>query len=463
LSPSGSSSAITPSRAVRVLWRHKLVCCAVAAVVLVAGAAYIVTRPKVYESTASVALLPVSSNAAVLPNYPNLIASLIPTYVQLVSSPVLLNQAAAALPFKISGDQLANDVFAESLSSAAVINIVGESQDPVRAQQIAAVATAVFLARVHGNGVVIAQVYGRPTVPGQPASPRVKLTLAVVLVLAILLGLGAGLAWDRLSGPVDAGDRPAGDQRAGLAAGPGEAPPVLGVVRHSGPGQVINPIRDGPGAADQDRWRSLRSNFMYALIGQDITSVTVLSTVAAGSATVAVSLAAAVAEFGLAVTLVDANLHAPGLHEVLNLDNERGLTSIVLDGAEPATLPRPVPGVTGLRAITAGRPLPAGADPGALLRSQLPRIAAFSDLVIADGPSLGAGPGGDDAGSRAAAAATGGVVLVLPADTVTGDEVARAARDLETAGVRVLGTVLTGIGLDQDGSGAYRSAGTATA
>jgi Mrp family chromosome partitioning ATPase len=159
------------------------------------------------------------------------------------------------------------------------------------------------------------------------------------------------------------------------------------------------------------------------------------------------------------VTLVDVNLRDPGLHEVLKLDNERGLTSIVLDGAEPATLPRPVPGVTGLHVITAGRPLPADADQGALLRDQLPRIAAFSDLVIADGPSLGAGPGGDDAGR--AAAATGGVVLVLPADTVTGDQAGRAVRDLEAAGARVLGTVLTGIGLDQDGSGSYRSAGTA--
>jgi Mrp family chromosome partitioning ATPase/capsular polysaccharide biosynthesis protein len=434
----------------RVLWRRKLVCCAVAAVVLAAGAVYIVTRPKVYESSSSVALLPVSSNAAVLPNYPNLITSLIPTYVQLVSSPVLLNQAAAALPFRISGTQLANDVFAESLSNAAVITIVGESRDPVQAQQIAAAATTAFLARVHGNGVVIAQIYGRPTVPAQPASPRTKFTLAVVLVLAIILGLGAGLAWDRLSGPADAADQP---------AGPAAAPPVLGIVRSSGQGQAISSIRDGPGAADQDAWRSLRANFMHALLGQDIRSVTVLSPVPARSATVAASLAAAVAELGLAVTLVDVNLRDPGLHEVLKLDNERGLTSIVLDGAEPATLPRPVPGVTGLHVITAGRPLPADADQGALLRDQLPRIAAFSDLVIADGPSLGPGPGGGDAGR--AAAATGGVVLVLPAGLVTGDQARRAVRDLEAAGARVLGTVLTGIGLDQDGSGSYRSAGTA--
>lgn len=455
MSPSGSSSAITPRRAARVIWRNKLVCCAVAAVVLLGGAGYAFTRPKVYQSTASVALLPVSNNAAVLPNYPNLIASLIPTYVQLVSSPLLLNQAAAALPFKISGNELSNDVFAESLSSAAVINIVGESKDPVQAQQIAQAATTAFLARVHGNGVVIAQIYGRPTVPSQPASPRIKFTLAVVLVLAIILGLGAGLAWDRLRGPEEA--------EAKLAA-PGAAPPVLGVVRPPGQGQAIGSIRDGPGAADQDSWRSLRANFMYALLGQDIRSVAVLSPVAARSATVAASLAAAVAELGLAVILVDANLGDPGLHEVMNLDNERGLTSTVLDGADPATLPRPVPGVSGLQVITTGRPLPADGDQGALIREQLPRIADLGDLVIADSPPLSGGPGGDDAGSRTVVGATGGVILVIPADAVTGDQVGRAVRDLRSTGARVLGTVLTGFGLDQDGSGpSYRSAGTATA
>jgi Mrp family chromosome partitioning ATPase/capsular polysaccharide biosynthesis protein len=464
LSPSESAFPVTPARAVQVLWRHKLVCCVVALVVLLGGAAYIVTRPKVYQSAASVALLPVSSNAAVLPNYPNLIASLIPTYVQLVSSPLLLNQAAAALPFKVSGTQLGNEVFAESLSNAAVINIVGESRDPVQAQQIAEAATTAFLARIRGNGVVTTQIYAQPTVPTQPASPRKKLTLVVVALLAVILGLGAGLAWERVFGSGKGFRLPAGPAKgAGQPADPAVAPPVLGIVRGSAPGRTLGALRDGPGTADQDAWRSVRANFMYALLGRDIRSVTVLSPVAAGSTTVAADLAAAVAELGLAVILVDANLGDPGLHEVMNLDNERGLTSTVLDGADPATLPRPVPGVTGLQVITTGRPLPADGDPGALIREQLPRIADLGDLLIADSPPLSSGPGGDEAGSRAVVGATGGVILVIPADAVTGDQVGRAVRDLSSTGARVLGTVLTGFGLDQDGSGSYRSAGTATA
>ena len=462
MSSNESANAVTPTRAVQVLWRHKLVCCAVTAIVLLGGAGYIVTRPKVYQSTASVALLPVSNNAAVLPNYPNLIASLIPTYVQLVSSPLLLNQAAAALPFKISGTQLGNDVFAESLSNAAVINIVGESRNPVQAQQIAEAATTAFLARVRGNGVVIAQIYAQPTVPTQPASPRTKLTLAVVLVLAVILGLGAGLAWERLFGSKDARHRAGPAKGAGQPADPAAAPPVLGIVRGSAQSRVLSSIRDGPGASDQDAWRSLRSNFMYALLGQDIKSVTVMSpAAAAGSVTVAASLAAAVAELGLTVILVDANLRRPGLHKVLNLDNQRGLTSAVLDEADLASLPRPVPGVAGLQAITAGRPLPAKGDKEALVREQLPRITALADLVIVGGPPA------NSSGGRAAATAAGGVVLVIPAGPATAERVGHAVRDLAGSGARVLGTILTGLGGAGNGEsatapGPYRSAGAAS-
>src|SRR5262249_44352323 len=132
-----------------------------------------------------------------LPNYPNLITSLLPTYVQLVSSPVLLNQVAGKLPFTISATQLANDVHGESLSNAAVINIVAQSGNPPHAKAIAAKPTDVFLAQLKGNGVVIPRIYARPTVSATPVAPRTSLLMAVVLLLAILLGLAAGLVWDR--------------------------------------------------------------------------------------------------------------------------------------------------------------------------------------------------------------------------------------------------------------------------
>lgn len=199
MSISASREAMMAQRLARVLWRRRLVCAAVAAIVVVAGGAWLITRQKIYQSSSSVALLPVTTNSGVLPNYPNLISSLIPTYIQLVSSPVLLDAVRGELPFAISEGQLASDVFAESLSNAAIITIVAENPDPVRAQMIAARATAVFRQDLQGNRVVIPQIYSRPTVPASPSSPKVHLVLGAVLAVAVVLGLGAGLIWERLS------------------------------------------------------------------------------------------------------------------------------------------------------------------------------------------------------------------------------------------------------------------------
>ncbi len=417
---------------VRIVWRRKLVCLLVAAIVFLAGAAFVITRPKVFESTSSVALLPVSNNASVLSNYPNIIASLIPTYIQLVSSPVLLNRVAPILPFEISESQLANDVHGESLSSAAVINIVGVSPSPVRAQQIAAATTAAFLAHVQGNGVVTAQVYGKPEVPAQPASPRTKLLLAVILFIAVLLGLAAGLIWDRLSGSEGDAEQPAGTTD----------PPVLGVVREPVEEYGLGSIREGPdGSATHDGWRSLRTNFMYALLGQRIHSVTVMSPgPSVDNGTIAANLAATVAEMGIAVVLVDAAMGGTRLHEVFGLDNGQGLTSTILDGVDPATLLRPAPNVASLQVVTAGPPLsPAQRDEKSLYRNQLPRLTCLAELVIVAGPSLA-----DDADAGLVAGATDGVVLVVDSGALTWKQLGATVHDLTSSGTRVIGTVLIG-------------------
>ncbi len=236
MTPDSAGQSVPLQRAVRILWRRKFVCLAVVAVILAGGSSWLLTRPKVYQSASMVALLPVASNAGVLPNYPNLVASLVPTYVQLVSSPVLLDQVAATAPFHITEAQLASEVHGESMSSAAVISIVVDDANAVRAQEIAATTTAAFLDRLQRNGVVVPQVYGRPTVPDKPYGPNLKLVLAVLIGLALICGAAAGLARDRLAGQAaatPAGQAPAGDANPAASddadgdggPAPGAAPP----------------------------------------------------------------------------------------------------------------------------------------------------------------------------------------------------------------------------------------------
>jgi len=194
----GHHQAVTPQRVVRVLWRRKVVCLVVAGVVFLAGIGWLVTRHKVYESSSSVALLPDTSDSGALPDYPSLISSLIPTYVQLVSSPRILDRVATSMGSGVSAASLAGEVHAESLSNAAVVTIVAQSPDPVMAQRVAAKTTVAFVSALTDNGVVVPQVYSSPTVPDQPSFPKIPLSLAAITVLALVLGLASGLAWDSL-------------------------------------------------------------------------------------------------------------------------------------------------------------------------------------------------------------------------------------------------------------------------
>jgi tyrosine-protein kinase len=466
LTASPPRDVITPQRVASIVWRRKLVCLVVAAIVVAVGGGLLLTRPKVYQSTASVALLPVPTNSGALPSYPNLVSSLIPTYVQLVSSPVLLNRVAARLPFGITETELANDVHAESLSNAAVIDIVAQNPDPVRAQQIAARTTAEFLAQLRGNGVVVPQIYGQPTAPGQPVGSGATLALGVVLALAIILGLAAGLVWDRLLGGEDAATRPS---PAAQAAAQRAAPPLLGIVSdpggqgagqagaapvHGAPGTATAPSGTPGTAASRETSRALRTNFMYATADRPAHSVMISSLgPGEGATTVAVNLASSVAELGLAVVLVDANLRHPMIHELLGLDNGEGLTSAALAGADPASLLRPVSSAEGLQVITAGPPLQASQDEPSLYLQQLPKFTCLADLVIVDGPHLQAG-----AYAAVAARATDGVLLVMRSGARNLASVEGALRILQS-GAPLLGTVLTRAGHVTNGAGPHADTG----
>ncbi|XGV98113.1 MAG: GumC family protein [Leptolyngbya sp. BL-A-14] len=175
---------------------------------------------------------------------------------------------------------------------------------------------------------------------------------------------------------------------------------------------------------------------------QGLQSLVITSALAGeGKSTLAVGLAISAARLHQRVLLVDADLRRPSLHKLLNLPNDRGLSTL-LDSKAP--IPARIEDHTSdlrsnISVLTAG---PAPADPAKLLSSQRLRdvIATFErsyDLVLVDTPPV---LGMVDA--MLAASRCQGALLVGRIDRVTRTELTRAVTMLNK--LNVIGVVASG-------------------
>src|SRR5438309_2327427 len=97
----------------RILWRRRLVVGFVILVVVGGGALFLSRQKKVYQSSATVALLPNTSNPTFVSLYGDMVKNLLPTYGQVVDSRSFLDTVAPSLPFSTTGAFLRSHVHAD--------------------------------------------------------------------------------------------------------------------------------------------------------------------------------------------------------------------------------------------------------------------------------------------------------------------------------------------------------------
>jgi len=218
--------------------------------------------------------------------------------------------------------------------------------------------------------------------------------------------------------------------------------PIIGQISEA---RHANQNRPGSFSAARDNsillnsFGSLRINVNRLMLQRSVKILLITSPGRGdGKTTVAEKLAAAFVQSGRKVALVDADLYHPQLHVRLELDNQRGLTSILADGLNW----REVAQNSGRMTIITGGPH--FSSSALLLESDtmtelLEDLQEHTDVVILDGPPLFM------MDAQILAARAGGIILVVrQGTTMTG--VARAMLDqLNLMDANVFGAVLNGI------------------
>ena len=198
----------------------------------------------------------------------------------------------------------------------------------------------------------------------------------------------------------------------------------------------------------------LRQNLRYFDLSDEIKSVLVTSAgPAEGKTTVALGIAAAAAESGSRVLLLEADLHRPSLGKMLGLKKGHGLTTVLSSRTpEPAKVKQRV-AINGVSkdatpvtidVVLAGPhpPNPAGMMESRAMTKLLEAAEAHYDLVVIDTP-----PAGVISDAMPLFDQVSGIVLVSRMKEATRDTIARFKAQLDTMHAPILGLVANDVEL----------------
>lgn len=381
------------------------------------------------------------------------------SYIDLVTSPLVLQPVIDELGLSTSTQGLAGQVSATAASGTVIIEISATSADPQMAANIAN-ATAASLQRVvvdelerpAGGGPSLVKMQSvQPAAPAsRPSSPNLYLNLAIGGLVGLVLGLGAAILRTTLDTRVHGRH----DVEALTTA------PVIGGIAFD-PESNRHPliVHTDPRNPRAEAFRSLRTNLRFVNVDGDERTFVVTSAVPGeGKSTTTANLALALAESGARVVIIEGDLRLPKLAKYLGIEGSVGLTDVLI-GRVPLADVLQKWGTRDLYVLPAGQVPP---NPSELLGSDamvslLRALSEQVDYILIDAPPLL--PVTDAA---VLASLTSGAIVVAAAGRVRKTELAAALRSLSQTDSHIVGLVLTMLpnkGPDAYG-GAYSYYGT---
>jgi capsular exopolysaccharide synthesis family protein len=265
--------------------------------------------------------------------------------------------------------------------------------------------------------------------PGAPSSPN----LFKNLLVGLIFGIGAASLTVFLKDQFDDSIRVPEDVEAKLDL------PLLGVVPRSHQGTPDEALSD-PKSPISEAYNSLRGSLLYST-PEGLPQIMLVTSAQAseGKTTTSFAIASGFARMGKRTLLIDADMRRPSLHRRINLENERGLSTL-LTSHEPLADIQISSGFDNLSMVLAG---PVPPSPTELLSTArfeeiFQEAARTYDIVIVDSPPiLGL------ADSPLMSALVDGVVFVVEADRSRRGSLKAALRRLRSMRPILLGAVLT--------------------
>jgi capsular exopolysaccharide synthesis family protein len=359
-----------------------------------------------------------------------LTVQLLQSYSQIATS----RSAAADMARRLGRTDVEGKVSATPQAETLLIDVAAVDTDPRRAAELANVAADVLIAKIaeleRGKATpVTAQVIDDAVPAGAPFAPRKRLNYAIGGFLGLVVGTLAAFALDALDRSVKLPAQASETFRA----------PLLAVTPRSRE-MKDKPVPDDALSPVSEAFRALRTAVRFVRPDDPLRTILVTSSVSGeGKTTTAINLAAALAQSGERVFLVDADLRRARVADLLGLEPAVGLTSVI---TKRLPVEEAIQGWQEIGVLTSGVLPP---NPSEMLGSEamaavIERLLVLADVVVFDAPPVL--PVTD---SVVLSTQCDGVVLVARHGQTQKAQAAEARRRLEAVGANVVGCVLNAV------------------
>lgn len=363
------------------------------------------------------------------------------SYAELVTGPAVAAEVIDRLDLARTPQDVMSQIAADVPPNTVLINVTVVDPDPELARRIADEVATVLSRRiadleapiVDDASPIRVRVAEPADVAADPVSPDPVRNLALGVAIGLLISISTAFAREALDTTVST------PEELTTAA----AAPSLGLVPHDREARrrpLI--VDDEPYTARSEAFRQLRTNLQFVDVDSPPRSILITSARAEeGKSSTACNLAISMANAGLKVCLIEADLRRPGASRYLAVEGGAGLTNLLIGTATIEDVVQPWQ--SGLFDVLAAGPIPP--NPSELLaagamRRVLRELENRYDLVLVDSaPVL---PVTD---SVVLSTATSGAILVVRAGRTGREDVKSAVAQLRKVGSRVYGTVLVDV------------------